>query len=73
MTKNGRRYQFVEHLDHIVELFRAVDDEGSKQFEISGDAAEIRVLQEYMKMIRRRLNPDSGAVVLQEMGLNDGF
>lgn len=69
MTKDGRRFQEVEHLGHIVALFQTRGEDKQPMFEILGSKDAIRVVKEYMDLTKRRVNPDSGAAVLQDMGL----
>jgi hypothetical protein len=71
MTEDGHRFQMVEHLAHIVALNRMIDSEGAKQFEIRGNPQEIEIIREYIKLTNTRVNPDSGASVLKDMGLSD--
>jgi len=69
MTTNGRKFQMIEHLGHIVALFQMRGEDKQPMFEILGPKEHIRVVKQYMDETKKRVNPDSGLAVLQDMGL----
>ena len=58
-----------EHLGHIVALFQMRGEDKQPMFEILGPKEHIRVVKQYMDETKKRVNPDSGLAVLQDMGL----
>lgn len=67
LTKDGRRFQMVEHFAHIVELFRMKEPDGAPMFRVEALPAAMRIIQEYIRSTKRQRDPESGIALLEQM------
>ena len=67
LTKDGRRFQRIEHFAHIVELFRMKEPDGAPMFRVEALPAAMRIIQEYIRSTKRQRDPESGIALLEEM------
>jgi hypothetical protein len=68
-TADGKRWEPVSHLAHIAALYRMRDADKMPMFKISATKEALGVVQRYLEATKKMQNPDSGAAVLQDMGM----
>lgn len=69
LTEDGKRFVMVSHLAHIKAFYEERDTEKQPMFSLRASADVLAVVKRYFASVKQRVNPDSGAAVLQDMGL----
>lgn len=67
----GKRFAFVSHFGQLAEFYKMRGPERERLFDIKGPRASIAVFEEYLRRVKKRVNPDQGAAVLKQMGMEN--